>query len=232
MSDSLKLYRPVKGERNKDRRLTQKRGEDFIITSGKNKGKWMYKDIVWRPYHLWLDYAGPKSWDKIPVYAAHMWIARVYKTDSWFGNYVTITSRINGVEHITYYGHLDSITAATGEFVTQNQQIGIMGTSGNSTAVHLHFGLKIEGKRSDPTPYITDRDHTPSKPAPVTHPIPEDISFKFASYPAEDIKMLMFLVENKIRNGALGDLNPRSMLLLAKAVNFIMLQIEKNAQKS
>lgn len=41
-----KLYRPVKGERGKDWRLTQKRGEDFIITSGPNKGKRMYKDVV------------------------------------------------------------------------------------------------------------------------------------------------------------------------------------------
>ena len=50
----------------------------------------------------------------------------------------------------TYYGHLDSITAAEGEWVTPATQIGTMGDSGSACLVgefryYLHFEIRTSG---------------------------------------------------------------------------------------
>ena len=43
--------------------------------------------------------------------------------------------------YYSYYMHLSAITVQQGQSVATGQQIGAMGTTGNSTGVHLHFGL-------------------------------------------------------------------------------------------
>src|SRR6185312_1257263 len=53
-----------------------------------------------------------------------------------FGKYIAITHP-NGQE--TIYAHLSSINVKTGQNVTQGQKIGVKGTTGNSTGIHLHF---------------------------------------------------------------------------------------------
>ena len=74
-----------------------------------------------------------------------------------------------------------------------------MGTTGNSTGVHLHFGLKVNGKRTDPTPYIKDW-----KPIQETN---------------EDTKYLLQLQEDKIRNGEIGNLDQRMLVIVARIYN-------------
>ena len=53
-----------------------------------------------------------------------------------FGKYVVITHP-NGQE--TVYAHLSKIDVKTTQVVTQGQKIGIKGTTGSSTGIHLHF---------------------------------------------------------------------------------------------
>lgn len=57
-------------------------------------------------------------------------------TNTSYGKYLIITHS-NGYE--TLYAHLASISVRVGQSVNQGQQIGIKGTTGNSTGVHLHF---------------------------------------------------------------------------------------------
>ncbi len=160
-----KLYRPVKGYRNIDRRLTQKYGDNFKIN-----WKWMYWEIVkWWNKHEGLDYAGPNPWDKIDIYAAHTGIVQVLNDPKWFGMYIII----DGWEFTTYYAHLWSTSVKSWETVVLNQKIWTMWTSGNSTAVHLHFGLRSKDRSKwyqwwlDPTPYISDWEAIKVE-APVT----------------------------------------------------------------
>lgn len=58
----------------------------------------------------------------------------------------------NGVQTVYYHG--DSIWVKTGQSVTAGQEIMYMWTSGNSTGIHLHLGLKIDGVFIDPSPYV------------------------------------------------------------------------------
>lgn len=53
-----------------------------------------------------------------------------------FGKYIVITHP-NGQE--TVYAHLASIVVKVGQVVRQGQTIGMKGTTGNSTGIHLHF---------------------------------------------------------------------------------------------
>lgn len=57
------------------------------------------------------------------------------------GNYVII-KHDNG--YYTYYMHLTEYFVSVGQTVETSAQIGTMGTTGNSTGVHLHFGLATD----------------------------------------------------------------------------------------
>lgn len=54
----------------------------------------------------------------------------------------------------TYYYHLRDIYVKEGDRVQQGQDIGYMGTTGNSTGVHLHFVLKKDYIAVDPSEYV------------------------------------------------------------------------------
>jgi murein DD-endopeptidase MepM/ murein hydrolase activator NlpD len=65
----------------------------------------------------------------------------------------------------TRYGHLSKIyyTGTTGNLVDENTRIGVMGSTGYSTAAHLHFEILIktnEGKwvPVDPGPYLINEE--------------------------------------------------------------------------
>jgi murein DD-endopeptidase MepM/ murein hydrolase activator NlpD len=68
-----------------------------------------------------------------------------------YGLYVVIMSP-GGIE--TLYAHLDSIYVSQGEFVSQGQAIGAMGSSGYSTGTHLHFEVIDNGVRQNPLNYL------------------------------------------------------------------------------
>lgn len=143
------LYRPVKWIRWIDRRLTQKRWDNFQVN-----GKWFYWDIVKsRPYHLGLDYASWTPWQKIPCYSSIEGLVSKTWYDKWRGNYVYV--QFDTYEII--YAHLDSITCKLWH-IKALEQVGVIGTTWNSTWVHLHFWLRsIWWERIDPTEYITNR---------------------------------------------------------------------------
>lgn len=116
----------------------------------------MYWDIVKaRQKHEWLDYAGPKPWQKIPVYASRSGTIREISDWWWFGVHIYIVNE--ETTHEIVYWHLDDVYVKQWEKVEKYQKIGMMWSSWNSTAVHLHFWLRpLWQFWIDPTPYITD----------------------------------------------------------------------------
>ena len=78
-----------------------------------------------------------------------------------YGNYVII-DHLNG--YYTLYGHMapGSIRVSEGDSVNSGQQIGVMGTTGNSTGNHLHFEVRTGGstfadsQKIDPLQFFND----------------------------------------------------------------------------
>ena len=54
----------------------------------------------------------------------------------------------------TLYGHMSQIATSTGQYVTQGQTIGYVGSTGWSTAPHLHFTVYQGGSPVNPLNYL------------------------------------------------------------------------------
>lgn len=65
-----------------------------------------------------------------------------------YGNSVMIDHG-NGLQ--TLYAHLSEIMVSVGQLVSQLQTIGLVGSTGNSTGPHLHFGIYQDGVAIDPS---------------------------------------------------------------------------------
>lgn len=215
-----KLFRPVKGKRDADWRLTQARGADPQY----------YSTHTPRPYHLGLDYAWPTSWVAVPVYSAHAWKIRTWFDKDWFWNFIEV---ISSDWYSTFYCHLQYINkeVATWLIIPANFQLWMMWNTGLSRGVHLHFGLKIiwDKKavkwRSDPTKYITDwpvAQVTASEAKQVETKKDRKDASAFQNVSASDIVALNNLIEAKCRSGELWDLDLRMLIIQARAFTDIM----------
>ena len=52
------------------------------------------------------------------------------------------------------YGHNAVLLVERGERVTRGQPIAYSGNSGRSTAPHLHYEIRRDGRAIDPAPYL------------------------------------------------------------------------------
>lgn len=70
-----------------------------------------------------------------------------------YGEYIVID---HGDGTMTLYAHMQpgSRIVSVGSSVSQGQQIGSVGTTGNSTGNHLHFEVWANGRRTNPVPYL------------------------------------------------------------------------------
>ncbi|MCC2376609.1 SH3 domain-containing protein [Bacillus wiedmannii] len=74
------------------------------------------------------------------VVAADGVVTRSYYSTS-YGNVVFISHNINGQTYMTVYAHLKNRSVSAGQKVKQGQQLGIMGSTGQSEGQHLHFEI-------------------------------------------------------------------------------------------
>ncbi|MFC0033377.1 peptidoglycan DD-metalloendopeptidase family protein, partial [Micromonospora chaiyaphumensis] len=77
-----------------------------------------------------------------PQVASAAGVARRYSQPSGAGNYVAID---HGGGWTTYYFHLSAYSVPDGAYVQQGQQIGITGSTGNSSGPHLHYEQLYNG---------------------------------------------------------------------------------------
>lgn len=74
------------------------------------------------------------------VAAADGVVFRAYHSSS-YGNCVMISHYISGKLYTTVYAHLSSYSVSAGQHVSKGQQIGSMGSTGESSGPHLHFEI-------------------------------------------------------------------------------------------
>lgn len=108
--------------------------------------------------HGGVDLAAPTG---TPIAAA---LGGNVTTAGWYGGYgnAVVIDSGNGID-ITY-GHMSQVLAQVGQNVAKGSQIGLVGSTGNSTGPHLHFEMHQNGSRIDPQPYIEGASVTAGSP--------------------------------------------------------------------
>ena len=102
-------------------------------------------------FHNGIDMGGTSS---TPIMASRSGTVVQASFDGSAGNYIIID---HGDGYYSYYLHLSNYIATPGQSVSVGQTIGTMGTTGNSTGVHLHFGIATSSNWSgfvDPAPFL------------------------------------------------------------------------------
>ncbi len=72
------------------------------------------------------------------------------KKAGFVGGYGRLVSIKHGNGFETVFGHLNSIKVKSGDVVKRGDVIGTLGNTGRSTAPHLHYEIKYNGKARDP----------------------------------------------------------------------------------
>ncbi len=83
-------------------------------------------------------------------------VVEVYNDGNWntgFGNYC-IVDHGDGTQ--TLYAHAKTVYVQVGDFVKQGQTLGEIGDTGNTTAPHLHFEVRVNSSRVDPLNYVVE----------------------------------------------------------------------------
>lgn len=133
---------------------------DAIITAG-------YPYYSSGAYHGGVDIAlyggsGGNITENTYIYAAQDGVVvTAYNDGNWntgFGNYCIIDHG-NGVQ--TLYAHSNDIQVSEGDTVKRGQVIGLVGDTGNTTAPHLHFEVRVETsdgcyERTNPLKFISE----------------------------------------------------------------------------
>jgi murein DD-endopeptidase MepM/ murein hydrolase activator NlpD len=95
-----------------------------------------YSSSLWSSTHTGLDFAAPSG---TPVVSVANGTVRSTEYAGSYGNRVIVALE-DGTE--VWYCHLTSFSVSPGESVTGGQQLGTVGSTGNSTGPHLHLEVR------------------------------------------------------------------------------------------
>ncbi len=104
-------------------------------------------------FHSGLDMA---AFERAPVVSTSPGVVSFAGTRSGYGNCVEID---HGHGFKTRYGHLRDIQVQRGDRVAIGQRIGSMGSTGRSTATHLHYEVWFRGRAVDPVNFLRAGRH-------------------------------------------------------------------------
>ncbi len=104
-----------------------------------------------RKMHYGIDFTAPRG---TPIQATGNGVVkRVERRSTGFGYNVIID---HGFGYETLYGHMARIDVKEGQEVKRGQQIGIVGSTGTSTAPHCHYEVIYKGEKVNPINYVLD----------------------------------------------------------------------------
>jgi murein DD-endopeptidase MepM/ murein hydrolase activator NlpD len=106
-----------------------------------------------RAMHAGVDIPGTYG---TPIYAT---ADAVVGRTGWIGGYGNLVELEHGRGIQTRYGHLSSILVGPGKRIKRGELIGLMGSTGRSTGVHLHYEVRIDGRAVNPTPFLQTNNY-------------------------------------------------------------------------
>ncbi|HEX5133669.1 MAG TPA: peptidoglycan DD-metalloendopeptidase family protein [Candidatus Krumholzibacteria bacterium] len=111
---------------------------EFFVTGGEKSPQ----------YHPGMDIAAPRN---TPVYVAADGVVEVSRFDDTYGWVVEVD---HGYGIRSVYGHNTRNLVSVGDRVARGKTIAFVGSTGKSTAPHLHFEVRENGVPVDPRKYL------------------------------------------------------------------------------
>lgn len=102
-----------------------------------------------RAYHEGVDFSAPRG---TPILAAAGGVVIDARFHRSYGYMVDID---HGNNFVTRYAHASRLLVKTGELVHRGQKIALVGSTGRSTAPHLHFEVRVAGQPADPKLFLS-----------------------------------------------------------------------------
>ncbi|SDQ69400.1 Murein DD-endopeptidase MepM and murein hydrolase activator NlpD, contain LysM domain [Curtobacterium sp. UNCCL20] len=104
--------------------------------------------------HMGIDFA-PGAGTPIRVIAAGT-VIKVQPNDGGFGNDVWVQHDVDGKQFVSVYGHMqdNSFKVVNGQHVEVGDELGLVGSTGNSTGPHLHLEVHVDGVPVDPLAWL------------------------------------------------------------------------------
>jgi len=119
----------------------------YTITS--SFGNRVHPVLGYTRFHEGVDMA---AYTNTPIYAARGGkVTKAAYQDGGAGYYVNIN---HGDGFSSIYMHMTRYIVSAGQYVSQGQVIGYVGSTGLSTGPHLHFGIAKNGSYVNPMKYI------------------------------------------------------------------------------
>lgn len=100
-------------------------------------------------FHYGVDFSAPQG---TPIYATgNGKVSKTKRSRRGFGNHIVID---HGYGYESLYAHMTKYTVRKGQKVKRGDIIGYVGSTGKSTAPHLHYEVHKDGKKINPAYYF------------------------------------------------------------------------------
>lgn len=101
-----------------------------------------------RKFHFGMDFTAPTGTE---IYSTGDGVVQFVRSSKrGLGNHIIID---HGFGYTTIYAHMSRFNVKQGQKIKRGDVIGYVGSTGLSTAPHLHYEIKLNGKNVDPANY-------------------------------------------------------------------------------
>lgn len=105
----------------------------------------------WEACHPGIDIGVPTGTPIVAAAAGRVSLVQSSAASGGYGNFAC-------VEHtsvlVTCYAHQERVLVSVGSFVERGKRIGTSGCTGRCYGPHLHFEVRVNGRRACPAPYL------------------------------------------------------------------------------
>lgn len=103
-------------------------------------------------FHSGIDITMANAHGKKLVATKSGTVIRAVHSNSGYGNYIMID---HGGGYSSLYGHCSSLAVSVGDKVSQGQVVAYIGSTGYSTGPHVHFEIRYNGEKQNPSHYVS-----------------------------------------------------------------------------